>query len=111
MNLPNKQQQPLHPTSLVKRALQGAAIALVLIALFLLNSGEPDPEWHRLWMIRPLVVVPVAGALGGIFYYLMDHLRHHGGWRKLLANFLSLIVYIIGLWLGTIAGLDGTLWN
>ncbi|MBD0289392.1 MAG: potassium transporter KefB [Flavisolibacter sp.] len=105
------EQQPLHTASLGKRALQGAGIALVLIVIFLLKAGEHDPDWHKLWMIRPLVVVPVAGAMGGVFYYFMDHLRYQGGWRKLLANILSLVVYIIGLWLGTVLGLDGTMWN
>ena len=107
----NSAVQPIHPASLGKRMLQGAVIALTLILLFLLKAGEPDPAWGKLWMIRPLVIVPVAGAMGGVFYYLMDHLRHQGGWRKAIAIILSLVVYIIGLWLGTVLGLDGTMWN
>lgn len=101
----------IHPSSLGKRMLQGAAIALILIAVFLLKAGEPDPAWGKFWMIRPLVIVPAAGAMGGVFYYFMDHLRYQGGWKKIIAIILSLIVYIIGLWMGTILGLDGTLWN
>jgi hypothetical protein len=105
------QTQPIHTASLGKRMLQGAGIALILITIFLFGAGEPDPGWPRLWMLRPLVIVPLAGAMGGVFYYYMDHLRYQGGWKKALAIILSLMVYIIGLWLGTVLGLDGTMWN
>ena len=105
------QQQPLHTASLGKRALQGAAIALVLISFFLLKADDPNPEWPKYWWIRPLVVVPAAGAVGGIFYYFMDYLRYQGGWKKLVGNILSALIYLFGLWVGTILGLDGTMWN
>lgn len=103
--------QPIHPVSIGKRMLQGAAIALLLITIFLIGAGDPDPNWPKLWIIRPLLIVPLAGAMGGVFYYFMDHLRHQGGWKKAFAIILSLIVYIIGLWLGTVLGLDGTWWD
>lgn len=107
----NLKTQQIHPVSLSKRMLQGAGIALILIIIFLIGVDETDPSWPRLWMIRPLVIVPLAGAMGGVLYYFMDHLRNQGGWRKVLAITLSLIGYIIALWLGTVLGLDGTLWN
>jgi hypothetical protein len=107
----NLTTKPIHPAPLGKRMLVGAAIALFLIAAFLSRAGDPDPEWPRFWMIRPLIIVPAAGAMGGLFYYLMDNIRYQGGWRRILADILSLIVYIIGLWLGTVLGLDGTMWN
>jgi len=107
----NLTTQSIHPASLGKRMLQGAGIGLVLITAFLLSAGEPNPAWAKLWMIRPLIIVPLAGATGGVFYYLMDHLRFQGGWRKVLANILSLLVYTIGLWLGTVLGFAGTYWN
>lgn len=106
------QTRPLHPTTAAKRMLQGATIGLILITIFLLGAGEPDPAWPKLWMVRPLVIVPVAGAMGGLFYYFMDHLRYGGNWkRKALVNVISLVAYIIALWLGTVLGLDGTMWN
>jgi hypothetical protein len=105
------EMQPIHAASMGKRMLQGAGIALILIIIFLLSAGEPDPGWPKLWMMKPLIIVPLAGAIGGVFYYFMDHLRYKGGWRKAMAIILSLVVYIIGLWLGTVLGLDGTMWN
>jgi hypothetical protein len=62
-------------------------------------------------MIRPLIIVPLAGATGGLFYHLMDNLHLQGGWKKVLALILSLIGYIFVLWIGTVLGLDGTWWN
>lgn len=105
------QNQPIHTASVGKRMLQGAGIALILIVVFLLSAGEPDPGWHRLWMVKPLLIVPLAGALGGVFYYNMDHLRCQGGWREALAYILSLVVYLIVLWLGIVLGLNGTMWD
>lgn len=103
--------QPIHPASLGKRMLLGAGIALTVITVFLLGVDEPKPEWGKLWMIRPLIIVPLAGAMGGAFYYFMNHLRYLGGWKKALVILLSLIGYLIVLWLGIVLGLDGTLWN
>lgn len=95
---------------LVKRMLLGAVIAFVLMAFFL-KGAQAQPEWGKFWMIRPLVVISLAGATGGAFYHFMDGVSYRGGWRRVLAIIASIIVYIIGLWLGTVLGLDGTLWN
>ena len=103
--------QPINWISLGKRMILGALIALILISIFLLGAGEPNPAWGKLWMIKPLIIVPLAGSMGGVFYYLMDELSYQGGWRRILTNILSLIVFIIGLWLGTVLGLNGTYWN
>ena len=92
---------------LVKRMLIGAAIALVLIALFVLPV-EGKPEWGDFWKVRPLIVVPFAGAAGGACSYFLGHLF---GQRKVWVIIVSVIIYIIGLWMGTVLGLDGTLWD
>lgn len=103
--------QPIHPASLGKQMLVGAGIALSLITLFLLGVDEPKPEWGKLWMLKPLIVVPLAGAMGGALYHVIDYLRQQGKLPKVVAYSLSLIGYIIGLWLGTVLGLHGTLWD
>lgn len=107
----NTTTQPFHPAALGKRMLLGAGIALILIIIFLVQAGDPDPAWPKLWMARPLIIVPVAGAMGGAFSYFAIHLLSPRGWKKTLLILLSLVVYIIGLWLGTILGLDGTMWD
>lgn len=105
------QQHPLHLPSLGKRALIGAIIALVLISAFLLAAGEGNPAWGKYWYIRPLVIVPLAGAAGGGFSYFVDRLRNRDGWQKIVTGIISFIAYIIALWLGTVLGLDGTMWD
>ncbi|HYH16511.1 MAG TPA: hypothetical protein VD794_14880 [Flavisolibacter sp.] len=100
-----------HPIPLVKFVLIGAAIGLMLISLFLFTAGDADPNWPKLWRLRPLIIVPLAGAMGGVFYYFMDYLGSHGKINRVVGIVLSLIVFIIGLWLGIVLGLDGTYWD
>lgn len=103
--------ESINTAHLGKKMLIGALPALLLISLFLLGAGEGDPAWGEYWMVRPLLIVPAAGATGGAFYYFMDHMASQLGWNKTLIVILSLVVYIIGLWLGFVLGLDGTYWN
>ena len=106
-------KQYINPASLVKRMFIGAGIALFLISFFLLGDGDlpENPEWPKYWYIRPFIIVPIAGAMGAAFSCLMDDLRHQGGWKQAFAIFFSLLVFIIALWMGTVLGLVGTLWN
>ena len=96
---------------LLKRLAVGAAIGLALMALFLLPIKTPHPEWGDFWMIRPFVVITFAGAAGGFCYHLLDILRQQSRGKKIVANILASIIYIIGLFLGFVLCLDGTLWN
>ena len=97
--------------SLVRNMLTGATIGLLLIGFFLYKADTPDPEWPRFWIIRPLLLVPLAGAMGGLFYTFMEPWRKKNGWTKAAAYLLCLIVFLIGLFMGTVLGLDGTYWN
>ena len=108
-NMLNKQSIDL--VALARPMAVGAVIAFILISIFLMGVDEPKPEWPRFWMLRPLIVVPLAGALGGSFSYFVSGMRSQGLWGMIAANVLTVIVYLIVLWLGTVAGLDGTLWN
>ena len=101
---------PINWPVLLKPAIIGAAIALTLMIIFLWGV-QGNPAWGQFWKVRPFVVITFAGAGGGLFYYVMNALRARGGWRRAVAEILSIIVYIIGLWLGTVVGLDGTLWH
>ncbi|MCP1382334.1 potassium transporter KefB [Runella salmonicolor] len=102
---------PIHPASLVKPTLVGAGIALTVITIFLLGVREPNPAWGKLWMLRPLIIVPLAGAMGGAFFFFMDYQRQRGNWSKILTYLVSLIGFFFVLWIGIVLGLDGTLWD
>jgi hypothetical protein len=97
--------------SLTKRMLVGAGIGLLLICLFLSTAGNPNPAWPKLWFLRPLIIVPLAGAMGGLCNYYFVYFHHMMGVNKTIAMILSVVIFIIGLWLGTVLGLDGTYWN
>ena len=101
---------PDHSLALVKPILIGAGIALLVISFFVFGVDHPRPEWGKFWQVRPLIVTPLAGAMGGAFYALMDY-QSSRGFNRTLAILLSIIVYAVGLWLGTVLGLAGTMWN
>jgi hypothetical protein len=107
----NVKTQPSPPVSLAPPIMFGAGIALIVISFFVFGVDAPNPEWGKFWMIRPLVVTPLAGATGGAVYYFLDNLRYKGNLNPTVAIILSLIIYIVGLWLGIVLGLDGTLWD
>ncbi|WP_205503121.1 potassium transporter KefB [Rufibacter psychrotolerans] len=102
--------QPHPPVSPLKPILTGAGIALLAILFFVTGVDSPRPEWGEYWMIRPLLITPLAGALGGAFYAFMDY-QSARGFNRTLAILLSMVVYFVGLWLGIVLGLAGTMWN
>ncbi|WP_019990717.1 hypothetical protein [Rudanella lutea] len=107
----NTPTQSLHPTPLINRVLVGAALGLVLISVFLLTADEPDPNWPQYWMVRPLLIVPMAGGLAGGINYALDFVRVQGEKQKIVANIASILIHLIGLFMGFVLGLDGTMWN
>src|SRR5687767_2162928 len=106
----NSPSQPLQ-VSLGKRMLAGAGIGLLVISFFLILAGEGDPAWGPLWRIRPLIMAPFAGAMGGLCNYYIFYFRSQAGINKIIATILSVLVFVIGLWMGIVLGLDGTLWD
>lgn len=100
-----------HQISLAKRMLAGATIGLFLLSLLLFSVNTPDPAWGKFWMVRPLIIVPFAGAMGGLCNYFIMSYRSILGVHKVLAIVISIFVFVIGLWMGMVLGLDGTLWD
>lgn len=108
----NSTAPSIYSSNLVKRMLAGAAIGLFLMGTFLLTAGEPNPEWGKFWRIRPLIIVPLAGAMAGLFHHYLDqYLGHQGFWPRVAVIVLSLLGYLVAFWLGAVLGLDGTYWN
>lgn len=107
----NVHLQKINTSTLVKCIVAGAAFNLVLIGIFLSGVDDPDPAWGKYWMVRPLIIVPFGGAVGGTIFYLLNFYSRQLGFHRALATVLGVIIFIIGLWLSTVIGLDGTLWN
>lgn len=97
--------------SLAKPMLLGAGIGLLFISIFILGVDYSDPSWSQYWQVRPMIIVPLSGAIGGLFYCFMGDLRSRGGWIKAVAIVLSYIGFAVILWLGIVLGLEGTLWD
>ncbi|WP_037325032.1 hypothetical protein [Salinimicrobium terrae] len=108
---PTKLHQKLFTEALVWRMLTGALIGFVFITFFVIGVDNPDHEWPEYWKARPMIVVPITGAIAGAFFDFMHLLRRQGGALKLLGIILSLFGCLIILWLGSVYGLAGTLWD
>lgn len=102
--------QPIDYGSLGKRMVIGGIIAFIVIVA-LITPITPKPEWGDFWKVRPLLITPLAGITGGACNYFITKWFAKNGWNKAFAYSLSFMVFLIGLWMGIILGLDGTLWN
>lgn len=95
----------------IKNAALGAVIGLAFISFIVFSVDAPKPEWGNLWRIRPILVTSLAGAAGCVFFFFMNNFAARRGWNKAVVYAISFLVFIVGLWIGAILGLDGTLWN
>lgn len=103
--------RPIPWNSVVKRMLIGAGIGFFVISFFVFGVDQPHPDWPSNWRIRPLIITPIAAAFGAAFSAALDDLRQQGGWKSFAAIVISLFVFMIALWMGTVLGLDGTMWD
>ncbi|MGA1544902.1 MAG: potassium transporter KefB [Saprospiraceae bacterium] len=97
--------------SFFTRFITGYLIGLLLISAFLYSAGHRDPNWGPYWMVKPFLVVPLAGAFGGLFFHFADTLGAQHGWKHFLSIILGLIGFLFILWLGSVFGLNGTYWH
>jgi hypothetical protein len=101
----------LNAGSLLKRMVLGAVTGLVIISVFVFSVDQPKPEWGKLWMIKPLIVTPLVGAIGSLIFYSISLIHFQRSWKNIVAMIFGVIVFIVALWLGIVLGLNGTLWD
>lgn len=97
--------------SVVTRMITGTIIGLAVISLFVFSVNDPDPDWGNNWRIRPLIVTPLVAAFGFLSFYLKEYIHPKSDWGKITVFLISAVAFVVALWLGTVLGLDGTLWN
>lgn len=101
----------INTNRLIKRMLIGAVVGFIIIALLVLPIKNPNLEWGKFWIIRPLVITPLMAAFGSLVFFVKDILQPQNAWKKYLIIGLSIFTFIVTLWIGIILGLDGTLWD
>jgi uncharacterized membrane protein len=103
--------RPFFTNALGKRMLLGAGIGLLMISFFVIGAGKGNPAWGECWRVKPLLLTPFLGALIGGCYDVTEPLRRLDSWLGRLFLTLSLMGYLIGLWMALVLGLAGTMWN
>ena len=84
----------------LKRALTGAGIALLLLAGILLKVGEIES-----WVYIPIITTSIGGAGGGVFYYLIRDFFFKGHkYTKLISLFCGFCFLVI-FWLSLVFAL------
>ncbi len=105
-------QPASEPTdSLTVRMIIGAIAGVLIACFFVFGVDDPNPAWGEYWRIRPLIIIPFAGAMGGLCNYLIMQYRWLFGIHKVIAIIISALVALVGMWMGIVLGLDGTLWD
>ena len=94
-----------------KPMIIGYVVAFILISMMVFTVNTPRPEWGKLWMVQPLIVTPLAGAMGGLLFSLLIFFGTKRGVNKIITVVLGLLGFIVALWLGIVFGLHGTMWN
>ena len=85
-------------------ALLGA-IAPFSILLFIILTKE---EIFETWMLIPLILIPLGGVFGGIFFYLMGFIWFPNGRKKLISIIFSTILYFVAIWLSGVIAFNFT---
>lgn len=104
MKKPNDFFQGQSVKSLVPPALLGA-LAPLAILLFIVFTKE---DVFESWMLIPLTIIPLGGAFGGVFFYLMGFVWFPVGKQKLIAILFSTIFYFVILWLSAVLAFNFT---
>jgi hypothetical protein len=103
--------RPFFTPVLRKRMLFGAGIGLLMVGFFVIAAGKGNAAWGDYWRVKPLLLTPFLGAIIGACYDVTEPLRRIEGWLGKLFLVLSLLGYLIGLWMALVLGLAGTMWN
>ncbi|PVH27025.1 hypothetical protein [Sphingobacterium corticibacter] len=88
----------------------GAALGIFVVSPFIYGNTPHNDEWGFFWFIKPLVLIPLSGAVGGALYYLSTRYLQHILPKWLLMGMGTLLL-AVSIWIGAILGLNGTYWN
>lgn len=101
----------LKPKTILLNAITGYVLGLGVISLFISGVDNPKPEWGPYWMVRPLIITPLASAFGTLALLLPNFLKLKTPWKRIMALLAGLVLFMIILWTGIVLGLAGTMWD
>lgn len=104
MNKPNDFFHGQSVKNLSLPAILGALAPFSLL-LFIVLTKE---DVFESWMLVPLTIIPLGGAFGGVFFYLMGFVWFPFGKLKLIAIIFSTIFYFVALWLSAVIAFNFT---
>lgn len=85
-------------------AVLGAAAPFLLLSFIILSKEEVLESW----MLVPLILIPLSGAVGGVFFYLMGFVWFPFGKQKLIAIISSTLMYFVAIWIGAVIAFNFT---
>ena len=83
-----------------------AGLATILLTVLYLVPGKGQIESGG-WMIFSYMVVPTAGALGGLVFDMMQPMRDKGGLYYFLGISISVLMYAFLFSLSFLMGVNG----
>ncbi|MFC3415464.1 hypothetical protein [Algoriphagus hitonicola] len=89
---------PFRPKELLLPALLGASLPLAWLLFIILTKGD----LFETWMYYPLIIIPLGGSAGGIFFFLMGFKWFPKGNQKLVAVIFSTILYFVAIWISAV---------
>ncbi len=104
MNPQNQTLFGIELKQLTLPALLGASVPLALLLFISIAAKDPFESW----MYLPLTIIPLGGACGGIFFYLMGFVWFPKGKQKLIAVIFSTILYFVAIWLSAVIAFNFT---
>ncbi|MGM0945176.1 MAG: hypothetical protein ACQEW9_08320 [Bacteroidota bacterium] len=89
---------PFKPKELFLPAMLGASLPLAWL-LFVILTKE---DLFEPWMYYPLIIIPLGGSVGGMFFYLMGFKWFPKGNQKLIAVIFSTLLYFVAIWMSAV---------
>ncbi len=84
--------------NLILPGVLGAVAPFSLLTFIILTKEDVFESW----MLIPLTLIPLGGAFGGVFFYLMGFVWFPEGTKKLIAVIFSTLIYFVALWLSAV---------
>ncbi|MFD2599888.1 hypothetical protein ACFSQ3_13100 [Sphingobacterium corticis] len=92
---------PIGTEYLKIKIIGGTALGILILGPFLYGNTPQNDSWGDLWFIKPLILPPLFGAVGGsLYYYSTRYLQHT--LPKWLLFPIGALLFAACLWIVTV---------